>query len=98
MPQIAHFSHMIAGDIEPTGRLEVHSPYDLSLITTVDTVGKQGVEQALNTAHRLFQNRDSWLPLSQRIQILSRAVQLMQERVEDLALEAAREGGKPHKR
>lgn len=95
MSQVAHFLHMIAGNGEPAGHLEVHSPYDLSLIATVDTVTETGVEQALNTAHRLFQNRNGWLPMTQRIQILSKAAQLMQKRVEELALEAAREGGKP---
>ena len=93
MPE--HFSHMIVGAIKAAGRLEVRAPYDLSLIASVDTVDGRGVEQALQTAHNLYLNRDAWLPVTQRIEILNKAVEFMQDQVEELALEAAREGGKP---
>ena len=36
-----------------------------------------------------------WLSPARRIEILQRAAAIMQERREELALEAAREGGKP---
>ncbi len=93
MPE--HYSHLIAAKVQAAGRLEVHAPYDLSPIASVDTVDAQGVEQALQTAHALFQDREAWLSQSRRIEILHKAAELMQERFEELALEAAREGGKP---
>ncbi|MCP4259041.1 MAG: aldehyde dehydrogenase family protein, partial [Planctomycetes bacterium] len=46
-------------------------------------------------AYSLFRNRDSWLKPSQRIRILEKAARIMAEHAEELALEAAREGGKP---
>jgi acyl-CoA reductase-like NAD-dependent aldehyde dehydrogenase len=92
---IEHYTHLIAGEVESSGSLEVRAPYDLSLIARVDTVDARGVEQALQTAHALFRRRDDWLPIPRRIEILSRAAELLQQRAETLALEAAREGGKP---
>jgi acyl-CoA reductase-like NAD-dependent aldehyde dehydrogenase len=53
------------------------------------------VERALSTAHGLYRDRDAWLPAPQRIEILKRAAEIMQERRDELALESAREGGKP---
>ncbi|MEG7522296.1 MAG: aldehyde dehydrogenase family protein [Chromatiales bacterium] len=95
MNQLPRFPHMIAGDIEPAGSLEITAPYDQSPIATIDTLDEKGVDQALAKAHALFQNRDGWLTAAERIIILRRAGEIMQERAEQLALEAAREGGKP---
>ena len=50
---------------------------------------------ALDTAYQLFRDRDEWLSPARRIEILRGAAALMQERREELAIEAAREGGKP---
>ena len=70
-------------------------PLDRSLIATLDQVDLDGAQQALATAERLFHNRDAWLSPARRIEILRRAADLMQSRRNHLALEAAREGGKP---
>jgi acyl-CoA reductase-like NAD-dependent aldehyde dehydrogenase len=86
---------MISGDIAAAGRLEVLAPFDRTPIASVDTVGVNGVESALRVARGLFEDRDAWLSMSQRIEILKRAVHIMTDRAETLALEAAREGGKP---
>jgi acyl-CoA reductase-like NAD-dependent aldehyde dehydrogenase len=86
---------MIAAEIEPVGELEVNAPYDQTTIATLDTVDERGVERALTIARNLFDDRDGWLALSDRIAILKRTAELMSERAETLALEAAREGGKP---
>jgi len=75
--------------------LEVRSPYDGALLERVETSGEAAVERALSTAHALFRDRDAWLPPSRRIEILSRAAALMRERAAELAIGAAREGGKP---
>jgi acyl-CoA reductase-like NAD-dependent aldehyde dehydrogenase len=86
---------MIAAEIETAGRMEVTAPFDEAPIATVDTVGEAGVERALTIARNLFDDRSGWLALSDRIGILQRTAELMRERAETLALEAAREGGKP---
>jgi acyl-CoA reductase-like NAD-dependent aldehyde dehydrogenase len=93
MPE--HFPLMIAGAIESTGSLEVVAPFDQSPIARVDTCGADGIEQALQTAYTLFRDRDAWLPVHQRIAILEQCAELMRVRAEFLAVEAAREGGKP---
>jgi acyl-CoA reductase-like NAD-dependent aldehyde dehydrogenase len=95
MSALPHFPHLVAGEVTPAGRLEVKTPFDQSPIATLDTVDAQGVEQALAVAHRTYRERSSWLPPHERVSILARARQLMTERAEELALEAAREGGKP---
>jgi acyl-CoA reductase-like NAD-dependent aldehyde dehydrogenase len=89
------FTSMIAGDSAPTGTVEVVAPFDRTPIATIETCGAEGVEQALATAYRLFRDRSTWLPVDRRIEILDRTAALMGERSEELALEAAREGGKP---
>jgi len=89
------FESLVAGEHERSGRLPVFAPYDGALIAEVETVGEAGTGQALHTAYRLFRDRHSWLPVHQRIEILERTAQMLRERAEDLALEAAREGGKP---
>ncbi len=95
-----HFSIMVPGAMvsgtdSKDALLEVCAPYNGALIATVDTADANVVEQALSTASSLYQNRDSCLPAEQRIQILESTITLMQERRESLAIEAAREGGKP---
>lgn len=73
----------------------VFAPWDLSPIATVTRADRDVIEAALATAHARFRDRDNWLPLRSRLQILGRAAAIMGERREVLALEAAREGGKP---
>ena len=93
MPE--HFRLMVPGARPDTELMEVHAPYDRSVIATVERAGPQVVEKALDTAYRLFRDRDAWLSPARRIEILRRAAAIMQERREELAVEAAREGGKP---
>jgi acyl-CoA reductase-like NAD-dependent aldehyde dehydrogenase len=75
--------------------LEVTAPYDQSPIGTLETAGLDAVDMALDTAARLYRDRDSWLEPYERIQILEKAAAIISDRAEELALEAAREGGKP---
>lgn len=74
---------------------EVRSPYDGSVIASVDYAGAGAVENALATAYGLFRDRAKWLPPARRIEILRRAAAIMEGEWEGLALTAAREGGKP---
>lgn len=76
-------------------RLTVLAPYDRQPIGEIGTADAAQVERALTTAYALFRNRDAWLPMPKRIAVLEGAIARMQARAEELALEAAREGGKP---
>ncbi len=92
---VEHFPLMVPG-ARPAGQAaEICSPFDGAPIGTVACVDRDGVEQALATAHALFSDRDRWLSPAERIAILRRAAALMQERREELACGAAHEGGKP---
>ncbi len=77
------------------GTLEVKAPYDGRQIGTVETAGAEGIEKALGTAYALYRNRGGWLAPAKRIEVLEKTAALMDEQGESLALEAAREGGKP---
>lgn len=76
-------------------RATVEAPFDRQPIATVTLAGAEAVESALATADRLYRDRDGWLPLARRIAILEGTVQRMAAEAEFLAVEAAREGGKP---
>ncbi len=75
--------------------LTVTSPHDGSVVGEVPLADADGVEVALATAHALYRDRDGWLPLHRRVEILQRLADLMATREEDLARLAAAEGGKP---
>ena len=78
-----------------SGVLVVTAPYDDSVIAEVETADALYVEECLATAYRLFRDRDTWLPLAERIAILERAADIMTSERASLASAAAREGGKP---
>jgi len=78
-----------------TEKLRILSPYDESLISEVEMHDASQLEHALQQAHRLAQNPDERLSIPRRIEILEHTALLVQERSEEFALEAAREGGKP---
>jgi len=92
---VEHFPLMVPGASPAAERREVRSPYDGRLLATVEQADGPAVEQAFATAAGLFADRDGWLPPARRIEILQAAAAIMTERREALALEAAREGGKP---
>jgi len=76
-------------------RVTVYAPFDRQPVGEVATADAAQVEQALARAHGLFRNRDAWLPMPRRIAVLEGAIGRLQARAEELAVEAAREGGKP---
>lgn len=86
---------MIPGAEPGPETLEVTAPYDRRLIRTLETADLEAIDRALATATNLFRDRGSWLKPCERIEILERAARIMSGRAEELALEAAREGGKP---
>lgn len=90
-----HFPTMIPGAAASSAPLPVFAPFDGSQIATCETADSESARRALDTAHTLFQDRTKWLPLAERLAVLERAIQLMKPQAELLAVEAAREGGKP---
>ncbi len=90
-----HYSLMIPGAQHNSNKQNVHAPFDGQLIATLETANYAAVEKALATARTLFQDRSRWLSIEQRADILGKTARLMEEQSESLALEAAREGGKP---
>jgi acyl-CoA reductase-like NAD-dependent aldehyde dehydrogenase len=89
------FPLLVPGATTDDGVVEVRAPYDNRLIAEVTAADAAAVDKALESAYALFRDRDAWLPPSRRIEILEKAAQIMQSRAEELAVEAAREGGKP---
>lgn len=85
---------MIAG-ANSSGVHNVTSPYNGNTIGSVEIANSDAIELALDTADKLYRNRDLWLSGRNRVEILEKTAVLMQERFEYLAIEAAREGGKP---
>ncbi len=90
-----HFDLFIPGVKTEAGTLSVYAPYDRQLIGSVATANQEMVDHALDNAQSLFNNRSRWLKADERLAILKKTAELMTECAETLALEAAREGGKP---
>ena len=89
------FNIMIPGARGNGAHISVVAPWDLASIAEVPAASADDIEHALETAHKIFRDRDRWLPIPKRIEILERTASLMEQQAEHLALEAAREGGKP---
>ena len=90
-----NFSIMIPGARGNGEHIKVLAPWDFSPIAEVPAASAEDIDHALETAYKIFRDRDRWLPISQRIEILEKTAALMEQQTEMLALEAAREGGKP---
>ncbi len=75
--------------------LEVTAPFDGATIARVARLNAAEVEAALAAAYGLYRNRDAWIAKAKRVEILRNAVKIISGRAEELALQAAREGGKP---
>lgn len=86
---------MIPGAQSTSDRITVLAPFDRQPIGSVAAADKICVEAALDRAYRLYRDRDRWLPVTRRIEILENLVEQMSAQKDYLALESAREGGKP---
>lgn len=75
--------------------LRVVQAFDRALIAEVETDNAAALERKLAAAERVFQDRESWLKPHQRVAILRRLAALMEGKRDHLALQIAREGGKP---
>ena len=86
---------LVPGAGAHAGTREVRAPFDGALLGSVELASAATVETALATAYGLFRDRSRWLPAAQRLEILARAAMLLESRMDEFALAAAREGGKP---
>ena len=75
--------------------LTVVQAFDRAPITEVGTDDAAALERKLQAAERVFKDRDGWLKPHQRIAILRRLAALMEGKRDHLAMQIAREGGKP---
>lgn len=89
-----HFKLLVPG-ASAAGTINVTAPYDGAHIASIETGDTSAVETALTTAYKLFTDKKNWLPAQQRIDVLEKTAAIMQSRFDELATEAAREGGKP---
>lgn len=76
-------------------RLQVTAAYDQSFIKEYEHHNEEQALAVLADAYAAYLDRDGWLSKAQRIEVLSKLAALIEPRVEELALQAAREGGKP---
>lgn len=75
--------------------LQVVQAYDRAPIAEIETDDAAALERKLQVAEEAFRDRDGWLKPHQRIAILRRLAALMEGRRDHLAMQIAREGGKP---
>jgi acyl-CoA reductase-like NAD-dependent aldehyde dehydrogenase len=75
--------------------LTVYSPYTRQPIDAIPIADMAQAEKMLDTAHKLFKNRELYLPLHKRVEILQKLSQLMKSKADELTRIAASEGGKP---
>ena len=76
---------------------DVKNAFDEAHLKTVAFTPEEEAFAALERAHQLHENRDGWLDASERIEILRRFAELVEDQAETLARQAAAEGGKPLK-
>lgn len=75
--------------------LKVVQAFDRAPITEIETDDAAALERKLTAAERTFRDRDGWLKPHERIAILRRLAALMEDARDHLAMQIAREGGKP---
>lgn len=75
--------------------LKVVQAFDRAPVAEIETDDAAALERKLQVAERVFKDRDSWLQPHRRITILRRLAALMDGKRDHLAMQIAREGGKP---
>jgi acyl-CoA reductase-like NAD-dependent aldehyde dehydrogenase len=75
--------------------LQVVQAFDRAVITEIATDDAAALEAKLQAAQRVFRDRDGWLKPHQRMAILRRLAGLLDAKRDHLAMQIAREGGKP---
>lgn len=77
--------------------LDVKSAYEQKNIKTLNLQDESEAMNFLDKAYKLYSDRSKWLSVEKRISILNKAASIARSKREDLALTAAKEGGKPLK-
>lgn len=75
--------------------LQVVQAFDRAPIAEIATEDAAALEAKLAAAQRAFRDRDGWMKPHERMAILRRLAGLVEGRRDHLALQIAREGGKP---
>ncbi|WP_157017352.1 aldehyde dehydrogenase family protein [Mesorhizobium xinjiangense] len=75
--------------------LKVVQAFDRVPITEIETDDAAALECKLQAAEQVFRDRDGWLKPHQRVAILRKLAALMEGKRDHLAMQIAREGGKP---
>lgn len=75
--------------------LEILNPYNLKPWGTAPLLEWGTIDGYLEDAHKLFRNRNNWLPTHKRIAILKKTAEIMEDLYEQLAYTIAGESGKP---
>jgi acyl-CoA reductase-like NAD-dependent aldehyde dehydrogenase len=75
--------------------MKVFRTFDRKQLSKLGEDNEQSLERKLDAAASAFAHRDSWLKPYQRIEILRKLAQLMEDKRDHLARQIASEGGKP---
>jgi acyl-CoA reductase-like NAD-dependent aldehyde dehydrogenase len=75
--------------------IQVVQAFDRAHIAEVPSDDAAALERKIALAHRTFEDRGAWLAPHRRIEVLRKLAGLMETRRDHLALQIAREGGKP---
>lgn len=89
------YGNLLCGGGGESGQVEVRSPWSGEVVGRVPAADRAAIDGALELAESLHLDHDRRLPPAKRIEVLSKAADLMAARAEELALQAAAEGGKP---
>lgn len=92
---LPHFPLHVPGARASGEPATVRSPFDGAPVARFDPADAAAIEQALETAARLHAGKDGRLEPAERIRILRTVADRMERETDDLAMDIAREGGKP---
>ena len=76
------FPLMVPGAVSESEPKTVTAPYDGATIATVASGDSSVVETALATADRLYKDRNGWLPVYKRVEVLEKTQEIMASRAE----------------
>ena len=75
--------------------VKVRNPYNEKPIGEVPLTSREDALGKLDQAYHIYAQREKWLKPFQRKEILEKTLHILKEEEDDLALQAASEGGKP---
>ncbi|MDD2861949.1 MAG: aldehyde dehydrogenase family protein [Acidiphilium sp.] len=75
--------------------VQILQPFDRTVIAEIEADDVASLDRKLEAARKAFFTRTSWLPLAERVAILTRVADRIAAERDRLALQIAREGGKP---